>query len=137
MLLELNAVALPDVQCALLEVQSGVTLFPSTVPYLLQALSSPCRQQLAGLLGRQGADRVEDPQHDQAASDGAIPRAAWLEQTVSQVLSQESDQQLQLQQAIEHLSVCDVLLLLGIWSDQQWEESASLILLQGVQDMSK
>eukprot|EP00775_Hariotina_reticulata_P005961 gene5961-6200_t len=77
------------------------------------------------------AGQLDALQLDGAQAVRLLLHAAWKAQQL-----EGNTQQLQLEQDIGHLSVCDVLLLLGVWSDEQWEESAGLILLQGVQDLS-
>lgn len=94
-------------QCALLEVQSATALYPRVVPQLLHALSGPQRRHLADSLQQQAAMRQQQQQQH-----------GWA-------------------QRLALLGEWDVLLLLGLWSQQQWEEGAGVVLLQGAQDMPR
>lgn len=98
-------------QALLLEVQSATAIYPATVALLLHALSSAQRRHLADtLLSAAQQQQQHQPQQQQ------VP--AWVQQ-------------------VQQLSQWDVLLLLGLWGQPQWEADASLVLLQGIRDMAR
>jgi hypothetical protein len=99
----------------LLEVQSATAIYPATVALLLHALSSAQRQQLADTL----LDTAQQHQHQQQYLQEQVQQVpAWVQQ-------------------VHQLSKWDVLLLLGLWGQPQWEADAGLVLLQGVRDMAR
>jgi hypothetical protein len=102
-------------QVLLLEVQSATAIYPATVALLLHALSSAQRQQLADAL----LDTAQQQQHQQQYLQEPVQQVpAWVQQ-------------------VHQLSKWDVLLLLGLWGQPQWEADAGLVLLQGVRDMAR
>jgi hypothetical protein len=101
-------------QVLLLEVQSATAIYPATVALLLHALSSAQRQQLADTLLDTAQQQLQQQQYLQEPLQ--VP--AWVQQ-------------------VQQLSKWDVLLLLGLWGQPQWEADAGLVLLQGVSDMAR
>lgn len=113
----------PGLQRLLLEVQSATAVYPATVPLLLQALDSQQRQHLAHTLTRTAQQEqqqlhAEHTQQQQQNLHVAGSPAVWV-------------------QLLHQLSMWDVLLLLGLFCQPQWEVDASLVLLQGLQDMTR
>lgn len=118
-----------DCQAVLLDVQSTAALYPATVPLVLNAMDSQQRQQLqlAVLdlaqqqqcqLQLEAQQQGHLPTPDDAAAGDIVQLQPWAHQ-------------------LSCLSVWDVVLLLGLLSDQQWEADASIILLNGVKDMTR
>lgn len=101
-------------QALLLEVQSATAIYPATVALVLQALSSAQRQQLADTL----LNAAQQQQQQQQYLQERVQAPAWVQQ-------------------LHQLSTWDVLLLLGLWGQPQWEADAGMVLLQGVRDMPR
>ncbi|KAF6266112.1 hypothetical protein COO60DRAFT_643902 [Scenedesmus sp. NREL 46B-D3] len=109
------AAAAKQAEALLLEVQSATAIYPATVALVLQALSSAQRQQLADTL-LNAAQQQQQQQQQQQYLQERVQAPAWVQQ-------------------LHQLSTWDVLLLLGLWGQPQWEADAGMVLLQGVRDM--
>lgn len=121
----------PHCQAVLVDIQSAAAVYPATVPLLLHAMNSQQRHQLQETL----LDLSQQQQHlmqlELQKQQDQLPMPNAAAAALDDVQLQPWVRQL------SHLGVWDVLLLLGLLGDQQWEADASMVLLTGMKDMTR